>query len=151
LGGYKAYVAPEFLGFLRHYKSEGKKHIYFNHQDMRKLPATKENERVRCELLHKTASSEEFKGTFCAVTFSQNSPFYEQEHKHLPKGLDFNITEKYLKDEARKWFAKTMQNTEFNFEIVLQKIIDEKHPSWVGANDNRFGTEEGKKIFYTTS
>jgi hypothetical protein len=81
-GNGKAEINPEFLAFLRHCKRKGLVHFYINNQDFIPKAWINGDESVRCQTLHDPAENE-FKGTFYAITLSQNSSFYQQKGHQL--------------------------------------------------------------------
>lgn len=60
-------IDPLFLGYLRHLKAQGKRHLYVSNQN------ALNEENARNSVIMALAESEEFEGTFIAITQSKNT------------------------------------------------------------------------------
>jgi hypothetical protein len=134
VGNGKAEINPEFLGFLRHCKRMGYRHLYINNQNFIPKAWFKGDESVRCQALHDLAENE-FKDTLFVITLSQNSSFYEQAGHHL-SSLDARKT----KDEVISQLlgkSKEMRNY-LPSELVHQRPFCD----WMAQEIDRLHREE---------
>jgi hypothetical protein len=67
-------IDPLFIGYLRHLKAQGKRHLYVSNQNA----LNEENARNR--VIMALAESDEFKGTFIAITQSKNTKAYHAKN-----------------------------------------------------------------------
>ena len=134
-GDGNAQIAPEFLGFMRHYKRSGFTHGYFNNQNFIPKAWVEGDESVRCQALHDLADKE-FKDTLYVTTLSQNSPFYQQmghefSSHHVKDVKDAVITQ--LLDGK----SKAMRNY-LPSHLILENSLHE----WMATEIDRIHQEE---------
>src|SRR5262249_26683424 len=82
-----AVLCSEFIGFIKSYKTKGKKHLYVSNQNT--IPKTdwksyllNGDETARSNLILDAQDKKEMQGAYYAIALSKNSHFYEQKHDY---------------------------------------------------------------------
>ena len=127
VNGKKAELHGAFLGFLRSYKKQGKKHLFILNQNL-KPRSLIGDETDRSTRILNLQHSDEFKGTYYAIALSKNSNFYKQKGKYR-----FRSNAEDFKKELMNQLFDLPREKSGNYipfpelKEKVQKIVDEIH------------------------
>jgi hypothetical protein len=152
----RASLSPEFLGFMRHCKTIGKKHLFILNQNT--IPKTVGDETNRSNLILEAQNRPELKGALYCVALSKNSDFYYQKFgfkdmsdasKFKQEFFDQLLTKK--REISGCYIPESIKNQE-GFKDTIEVMMDGIHKT-LFDDKQTLNVDERKifiEIFYDT-
>lgn len=129
----------EFVALMRGYKTNGKKHLFVNNQNL--IPKTgwlsyfiNGDETQRCNLILDKQDEEDVKGAYFAIALAKNSKFYSQSGEYANQGVAeaFKANLFYQVCEGDRkvtgcYIPETIRELIPDFDEKANNIIDQIH------------------------